>query len=72
MTHNLFPFSLPILKTTDVFRRILFFPSGRRVERQVRQGSRSGGAVKQSTWGKEEDVPVPSQMTSTDPFVELK
>lgn len=64
MTHNVLP-SLPsILSTADVLRLIFFFPSGRNVERHVWQGSLSGGAVKQSRWGRLDDVPVPKNMIS--------
>jgi hypothetical protein len=45
--------------------RVFFFPSGWRVERHVLQGIAPGGAVRQSTWGRVEDVPVPSRMSST-------
>lgn len=47
------------------------------VERQVRQGSlsESGGAVKQSRCGSEDDVPVPRKMNSISfvavPFVDI-
>lgn len=70
MTYYVFPFPLlsPILKTTEVFLLILCFPSGLRVERQVRHGSRSGGAVKQSKWGRLLDVPVPRKITSMELF----
>ena len=34
------------------------------MERHVWQGSLSGGAVKQSMWGRLDDVPVPKNMAS--------
>lgn len=43
---------------------MFFFPSGRSVERQVRHGLASGGAVRQSTWGTVDEVPVPRKMSS--------
>jgi hypothetical protein len=46
-------------------RLIFLFPSGDKVERQVRHAlSESGGAVKQSTCGTLEDVPVPRKISS--------
>lgn len=63
-THTFFP-SLPSIRTTAlVFRLILRLPSGFKVERQVRHGGISGGAVKHSTWGTEEEVPVPRKINS--------
>lgn len=44
---------------------MFFLPSGRRVERHVLHGLASGGAVKQSTCGRLEEVPVPRKMSST-------
>lgn len=47
-----------------MLRRIFFLPEGFSVDRHVRQGSWSGGAVRHSTWGTLEDVPLPRIMTS--------
>lgn len=76
-THHFLP-SLPSIRTTpEVFLLMFFFPSGVSVERQVRHGSlsESGGAVKQSRWGSEDDVPVPRKMNSISfvavPFVDM-
>lgn len=44
---------------------MFFFPSGVSVERQVRHGFELGGAVKQSTCGIVDDVPVPKKISST-------
>lgn len=44
---------------------MFFFPSGASVERQVLQGFAPGGAVRQSTCGKQDDVPVPRKISST-------
>ena len=47
-------------------RTLMFFlPSGRSVEIQVRHCLASGGAVRQSTWGRLDEVPVPRKMSST-------
>lgn len=44
---------------------MFFLPSGRSVEIQVRHCLASGGAVRQSTWGRLDEVPVPRKMSST-------
>lgn len=44
---------------------MFFFPSGRSVDKHVRQGLASGGAVRQSTCGRLDEVPVPRKMSST-------
>lgn len=63
-THHFRP-SLPSMRArAEVFLLMFFFPSGLSVDRQVRHGLRSGGAVKQSRWGSEDDVPVPRKMNS--------
>jgi len=71
ITHLSFPSFSPIRKTTDVLRLMFFFPSGWSVERQVRQGSLSDGAVKQSMLGTLLEVPVPRNMSSID-FLERR
>jgi hypothetical protein len=48
---------------------MFLFPSGVSVERQVLQGSLLGGAVKQSKYGNEDDVPVPRKMNSISGLV---
>lgn len=53
-------------RAADVFRLMFFFPSGVSVERHVKQGVLLGGAVRQSRWGIEEEVPVPRNNSSID------
>jgi hypothetical protein len=48
-----------------VFLRAFFFPCGVNVDRHVLHGTLSGGAVRQSTCGTLEDVPVPRKTSST-------
>ena len=43
---------------------MFFFPSGFRVERHVLQGAALSGAVRQDTFGKLPEVPVPKKMNS--------
>lgn len=50
---------------------MFFFPSAVSVERQVLQGSLLGGAVRQSKFGIEDDVPVPRKMSSVSRLVLL-
>ncbi len=63
-TNLIFPSFPSIRITVDVFLRIFFFPSGLRVERHVLQGVAPSGAVRQDTFGKLPDVPVPKKMNS--------
>ena len=44
---------------------MFLFPSGWSVDKHVRQGLASGGAVRQSTCGRVDEVPVPRKMSST-------
>ena len=46
---------------------MFFFPSGWSVDQHVRHFFAPGGAVRQSTCGMVEEVPVPRRMTSTEP-----
>lgn len=43
---------------------MFFFPSGFRVDRHVLQGVALSGAVRQDTFGKLPEVPVPKKMNS--------
>jgi hypothetical protein len=43
---------------------MFFFPSGFKVDRHVLQGMALSGAVRQDTFGKLPDVPVPKKMNS--------
>ena len=57
--------SAPSTRTiADVFLRIFFLPSGVSVERHVRHGSCSGGAVKHEIFGILPEVPVPKNISS--------
>ena len=57
--------SFPLIRiTVEVFLRIFFFPSGFRVDRHVLQGVVPFGAVRQDTFGKLPEVPVPKKMNS--------
>jgi hypothetical protein len=60
-----FPSFPSIRITVEVFLRIFFFPSGLKVDRHVLQGVAVSGAVRQDTFGKLPDVPVPKKMSST-------
>lgn len=48
-----------------MFLLIFFFPSGVNVDIHALQGLSSGGAVRHSTWGILDDVPVPRKTSST-------
>lgn len=57
--------SFPSIRiTVEVFLRMFFFPSGFRVDRHVLQGVALSGAVRQDTFGKLPEVPVPKKMNS--------
>ena len=45
--------------------RLFFRPSGVSVDRHVLHGFAPGGAVRQSTCGSVDEVPVPSRISST-------
>jgi hypothetical protein len=63
-TNLIFP-SFPSMRiTVEVFLRMFFFPSGFRVDRHVLQGVALSGAVRQDTFGKLPEVPVPKNMNS--------
>jgi hypothetical protein len=64
MTHTLRPSFAVILKAQLVFLRTFFFPCGVNVDRHALHGALPGGAVRQSTCGTLEDVPVPRKMSS--------
>jgi hypothetical protein len=62
---NLIIPSFPSIRiTVEVFLRMFFFPSGFRVDRHVLQGAALSGAVRQDTFGKLPEVPVPKKMNS--------
>ena len=48
----------------DVFLLMFFLPSGTSVERHVRHGSCSGGAVKHEIFGILPELPVPKKTSS--------
>jgi hypothetical protein len=50
--------------TVEVFLRMFFFPSGFRVDKHVLQGVALSGAVRQDTFGKLPEVPVPKKINS--------
>jgi hypothetical protein len=60
----IFPSFPSIRITVEVFLRMFFFPSGFRVDRHVLQGVALSGAVRQDTFGKLPEVPVPKKMNS--------
>ena len=63
-TYTFFP-SVPSTRTmADVFLLIFFLPSGVSVERHVRHGSCSGGAVRHEMLGRLLEVPVPKKIRS--------
>ena len=63
-TYTFFP-SVPSTRTmADVFLLTFFLPSGVNVERHVRQGSCSGGAVRHEMLGTLPEVPVPRKIKS--------
>jgi hypothetical protein len=63
-TYTFFP-PIPSTRTTaDVFRLILFLPSGFSVERHVWHCFASGGAVRHETFGILPEVPVPKKVNS--------
>lgn len=64
-TNLIFPSFPSIRITVEVFLLIFFFPSGLNVDRHVLQGVAVSGAVRQDTFGKLPDVPVPKKMSST-------
>jgi hypothetical protein len=62
---NLFFPSFPSIRiTVEVFLLTFFFPSGFKVDRHVLQGEALSCAVRQDTFGKLPDVPVPKKMNS--------
>lgn len=64
-TYAFFP-STPSTRTiADVFLLMFLLPSGVSVERHVRHGSFSGGAVKHEMLGTLPEVPVPMKIRSS-------
>jgi hypothetical protein len=62
---NLFFPSFPSIRiTVEVFLLTFFLPSGVKVDRHVLQGVSLSCAVRQDTFGKLPDVPVPKKMNS--------
>jgi hypothetical protein len=64
LEYRLFPSFPGTRRIAEVFRRTFLFPSGVSVDRQVRHGGVSGGAVRQDTFGTLPEVPVPRNITS--------
>lgn len=64
-THTFCPSLSVILNAELVFRRQFFFPCSVNVDRHVLQGLSPGGAVRHSTCGRLDEVPVPRKMSST-------
>lgn len=63
-THIFLPSAASTRTIADVFLLMFFLPSGLNVERQVRHGVSSGGAVKHEMLGTLPEVPVPTKMRS--------
>jgi hypothetical protein len=63
-THTLRPSFAVILRAQLVFLRTFFFPCGVNVDTHALHSVLPGGAVKQSTFGTLEEVPVPRKMSS--------
>ena len=63
-THTLRPSFAAILKAQLVFLRAFFFPCGVNVDRHALHCGLPGRAVRQSTCGMLEEVPVPRKMSS--------
>lgn len=63
-THTVRPSFAVNLTAQLVFLRIFFLPCGVNVDKHVLHGALPGGAVRQSTCGMLDDVPVPRKMSS--------